>query len=160
MKSPSTTQGVLYTDKFVNNLSRMGVNAVRDRLGDLYNSATCMWLPLGNSKVADTASIPLVANLCKLVGCIWLGTYIITPPLFSHVSLSHLMSTISFLGTRESCEGFNHVSQKHNMLADIRLLSDITSGNLATSDLTFNPLGAAIEKRNLTVYAMLVINCA
>ena len=56
-----------------------------ETLGDLYNSATCMWFPLGNYKVTDTASMPLVENLCEFDGHIWLGTYITTPPLFSHV---------------------------------------------------------------------------
>ena len=92
LKSPSIIQGDLHSDTYVNSLDSIVIRVVWDTLGDLYTTATCILPTLGNCIVVDTASMPLVANLCVLHGFIWLGTQIKTPPLFSQVILSHLMS--------------------------------------------------------------------
>ena len=92
LKSPSITQGAAHSVTCVNSLVSNESNVAWGTLGDLYTSAICQFSPFGSSKVADTASMPVVANLCTLVGFSWLGTQISTPPLLSHVTLSHLIS--------------------------------------------------------------------
>ena len=64
LKSPSITQGVLHSVKCLNSLVSTVINVARGTLGDLYTTATCILLASGNCMVADTASMPLVANLC------------------------------------------------------------------------------------------------
>ena len=86
LKSPSVTQGMLHSVTCLNSL----VSTVISVVGDLYTTAICILLALGNCIVADTASMPLLVNLCT--GFMWLGTHSNTPPLFSHVTLSHLIS--------------------------------------------------------------------
>ena len=88
LKSPSITQGMLHSVTCLNSL----VSTVISVVGDLYTTAICILLALGNCIVADTASMPLLVNLCTLDGFMWLGTHSNTPPLFSHVTLSHLIS--------------------------------------------------------------------
>ena len=43
-------------------------------LSDLYTTAICILLALGNCIVANTASMTLLVNLCTLDGSMWLGT--------------------------------------------------------------------------------------
>ena len=62
-----------------------------------------MRVRLGNTIIQDTASMPFVTNLCVSDGCIWLGTDIMTLPLFSHVTLSHLISVWSARSTSAHC---------------------------------------------------------
>ena len=64
-------------------------------------TAICILQVFGNCMVADTALMPLVANLCTLDRFIWPGIHIKTPPLFSHVTLSHLKSIWSSSNTGE-----------------------------------------------------------
>ena len=72
----------------VNNIDSTVVKLAWDTLGDLYTTAICILSALRTCTVADTASMPVVANLCVLDGFIWLGTQIKTPPLFSHCSVT------------------------------------------------------------------------
>ena len=71
LKSPSITQGVLNCDTCVNNLDSTVVKLASDTL---YTTAICILPALRTCTVADTASMPVVANLCVLDGFIWLGT--------------------------------------------------------------------------------------
>ena len=92
LKSPSITQGMLHSVTCLNSLVSTVISVALGTLGDLYTTAICILLALGNCIVADTASMPLLVNLCTLDGFMWLGTHSNTPPLFSHVTLSHLIS--------------------------------------------------------------------
>ena len=91
-----------------------------------------------NISVVVTASMPLDAYLCVLVGCMCSGMLIITPPLLSPDALSHLIAIWLFCTTGSGYDGVSHVLQKHSTLAYLRLPSHAISGSLATIDLTFN----------------------
>lgn len=54
---------MLHSETCVNNLDNKVINVDWDALGDLYITAICIFCALGNSIVADTASMPSVANL-------------------------------------------------------------------------------------------------
>jgi hypothetical protein len=73
-KSPSITQCVLHSVTCPNSLVTTVINVARGTLGDLYTTAICILPALGNFVVADTASVPLVANLFTLDEFVWLGT--------------------------------------------------------------------------------------
>ena len=68
LKSPSITQVVAHFVICVNSLVSNVNNVARATLGDLYTTAICKYSPLGSCMVAETASMPLVANLCTLHG--------------------------------------------------------------------------------------------
>ena len=72
LKSPSITQGMLHSVTCLNSLVSTVISVALGTLGDLYTTA--ILLALGNCIVADTASMPLLVNLCTLDGFMWLGT--------------------------------------------------------------------------------------
>lgn len=92
LKSPSMTQGTAHTVTCLNSLVSKVAIIAWDTLGDRYTTAICKFSEFGSCMVADTASMPVFADLCALLELNWLGTQISTPPLFSFVILSHLTS--------------------------------------------------------------------
>ena len=68
LKSPSITQGMLHSVTYLNSLVSTVISVALGTLGDLYTTAICILLALGNCIVADTASMPLLVNLCTLDG--------------------------------------------------------------------------------------------
>ena len=92
LKSSNIVQGMLHSVTCLNSLvSTVIINIAWGTLGDLYTTAICILPVLGTCIVADTASMPLVANLCTLDGLICLGTQNQNFTFLSHVTLSHLM---------------------------------------------------------------------
>ena len=113
-------------------------NACKDVLGDLYNNTVWKWLALGNNKMLITASMSLDVIVCVEEGCMSCVTLIMMPPLLTPDALSHLRAIWLSCTTGDGCNSVSQVSQKHNMVADFKLLSFSMSGNFAISDLTFN----------------------
>ena len=70
LKSPSITQGMLHSVTCLNSLVSTVISVALGTLGDLYTTAICILLALGSCIVADTASMPLLVNLCIYIGWI------------------------------------------------------------------------------------------
>ena len=82
LKSPSTSVGMFSVEMYTRNRDSMVINACNGT-GDLYYTAICILLALGNVRVERAISMPLDANERVWQGCISLGIQIIVPPLLS-----------------------------------------------------------------------------